>query len=50
MKLVENYNAYTNEKCSKDIFPDNNREMFPKIIAGHERGAVSITFFLNFLF
>ena len=45
MKLVENYNAYTNEKCNKDIFPVNNREMFPKYFTGHERAIVPITFF-----
>lgn len=36
---------YTNEKCDEDILPDNNMEMFPKIIAKHERAIFSITCF-----
>ena len=45
MKLVENYSAYKKEICSKDIFSDNNKEMFPENVTGHERAIVSITFF-----
>ena len=41
------YNLHTNDKCSKDIFSENNRATFPKNIAAHERATVISAFSTN---
>ena len=38
---------HKNEKCSTNIFSENNRATFPKNIAAHERATIISTFSTN---